>query len=145
MTTTMDRADAVKQIAGHLASRDRWIITAPPDALHALSQALTELPECTAYIDAGIPTVMCTEAAEVLQVADAVVEATAVIMVPKTVAPADLAKVVRQHVPDDGTRDVIVLRTGRGRQICWPVIFVDALALVDPRSAAALRAQTNVS
>ncbi|MFE2828478.1 hypothetical protein [Streptomyces sp. NPDC059271] len=136
----LTRDDAVRQIAQHIADRDAYVITAPPGALPRLSATLDELPHWTAYLDNGLPVAMRTGNASTLLVADALMETAGVIVVPKTVPASAVGQVVGQSMARDGSQDLVVLMPPDGGPIFWPLLFVDALDVVDPVVAAQLRA-----
>lgn len=136
----LSRDTAVQQIARHIADRDAYVITVPPTSLPRLSSALTELKGWHAYLDNGTPAVMRTDRAGALRVADLLMETAGVIVVSKTVPAAELTEIVGQDVPADGSQDLVVLMPTDGSPIFWPLLFVDALAIVDPPVAAKLRA-----
>lgn len=136
----LDRDKAVQRIADRIADRDAYVITAPPDTLPLLSRTLDGIPGWTAYLDSGIPAILHTDRAGALLVADLLMDTAAVIVVPKTVPASELSKVVGQEVPADGSQDLVVLMPPDGGPIFWPLLFVDALAIVDPPVAAQLRA-----
>ncbi|MER7838439.1 hypothetical protein ABTY98_21755 [Streptomyces sp. NPDC096040] len=135
----IDRDTAVQQIAAHIADRDAYVITTPPDALPRLSRSLENLSSWGAYLDSGTPVVLRTGRAGALLVVDMLMETAGVLVVPKTVPAAELGKVVGQDIPADGSQDLVVLMPREG-PIFWPLLFVDALEIVDPAVAATLRA-----
>ena len=55
---------------------------------------------------------------------------------PKTTPAAALAEALGEHVPDDGSRDLIMLGESTNGPYLWPTLFVDSVALVDPVAAA---------
>lgn len=141
-TTTHEllaRDRAVQKIAAHIADRDAYLVTIPPEALPRLSRSLDGLASWSAYLDNGTPVVLRTSRAGALLVSDLLMETAGVLVVPKSVPAAALSKVVGQEVPADGSQDLVVLASAVGPTF-WPLLFVDALAVVDPRMAAQLRA-----
>lgn len=138
MTTPIDRGQAVHRIAAHLADRDSYVITVPPDLVDTVAENLASIPERTLYLDGGLPAVLRTDQASVLAVTGALTATAAVLVVPKTVPAAALTKALGQHVPEDGSQDIVVLMADG--PIVWPLLFVDALEVVDPRAAGQLRA-----
>ena len=136
----IDRATAVQEIAGRIRDRDAYVITAPPDTLPLLSRTLDGISSWSAYLDSGTPAILRTDRAGALLVADLLMETAGVIVVPKSVPAAELSKVVGQEVPADGSQDLVVLMPPDGGPVFWPLIFVDALEVVDPPVAAQLRA-----
>lgn len=133
------RDRATKGIADHIADRDAYVVTVPPYALLSLARSLTDLPAWNAYLDIGTPLIMWTDKAEVLLLTGTLLETATVVVVPKTVPPATLSRVVGQGVAEDGSQDLVILRP-RGGPTPWPTLFVDALEIVDPRAATELRA-----
>jgi hypothetical protein len=145
----LDRQSAVDQLAGHIADRTGFLVVAPPSAVATLAARLHRLPAgWTAYVDHGVPAVLATNIPRALGVLDVLgVPYCAVVAVPKTVPARTLSDVLGQDLPDDGSRDLIFLHDEEGQAIVWPLLFVDALAIVDPAAAAAIHvnALTNLS
>ncbi|MCW2898724.1 MAG: hypothetical protein JWO67_989 [Streptosporangiaceae bacterium] len=144
MTPTSDitliaRAEAVHLIAGHLADRDRYVIVAPPDVVEALADSIGTIPDWTAYLDTGIALVTRTSAAAAMRLSRMLLPTAAVVTVPKTVPPAAISEALDHDVPADGSQDVIILADPE-QQMDWPLLFVDAVAMVDPRLATVIRA-----
>jgi hypothetical protein len=134
------RGQAVQQIADQLADRTSYVITTPAERLGPLVRALADhAPRWIAYLDNATGTVLRTPDASTVCAVDRVADTAAVITVPKAVAPAALAAALGQPVPDDGSQDIFVL-CGHGEPVPFPLLFVDALDLVDPVAAAQLRA-----
>ncbi|MET8134663.1 hypothetical protein ABZV24_22370 [Streptomyces sp. NPDC005251] len=134
------RDTAVHQIAQHIADRDAYLVTCPPTTLPILSRALDSLPAWSAYLDNGTGAVLRTDRAGALLVADLLMETAGVLVVPKTVPAVELGQVVGQDIPADGSQDLVVLMPPGGEPIFWPLLFIDALDIVDPTVAAQLRA-----
>jgi hypothetical protein len=63
---------------------------------------------------------------------------TAVVLVPKTVSAELLGAALGPDVPTDGSRDVLILGEGEDFPVTWPLLVVDALALVNTAAAAQL-------
>jgi hypothetical protein len=142
-TTPLDRERAVANIAAAIADRTAFVILGAPHMLDALGYRLKSVPDWTAYVDNGTPLALRTEDAATLRIVPTLVPATVVVTVPKTVPAAaldDALGPLGQHVPDDGSRDMLILHDGDDQPIVWPTLFVDALEQVDPRAAAQLRA-----
>jgi len=140
-TTTTD--SAVARIAGHLADRDAFVIAAPPATLDELSERLTVIPNWTAYLDNGNGMVLSTShpaALYITRLLAPIHPMIAIVIVPKTVPAATLTAALDQEVPADGSRDVLLLHDGDATPITWPLLFIDALAHVDPKAAAMIRA-----
>lgn len=140
MTTSISRATAVTTVAGHIADRDAFVITVPPNVLGDVTHGLRDVDGWTAYLDSGTPVILQTDRVSVLAVTGAIILSAAVVTVPKTVPAAVLSKALGQTIPDDGSQDLVVLHGADGEPIVWPLLFVDALDQVDPIAAAQLRA-----
>jgi hypothetical protein len=104
------------------------------------------VPGWTGYLDLGLPTVLRVHLSQaqkktLLPVLVSLVGAacTAVFTVPKTVPAVTLGTALGQQLSDDGSQDILVIHEP-GPATVWPTLFVDALALVDPASAAQLHA-----
>ncbi len=138
-TNPLDRDRAVADIASAIADRTAFVILGPPHMLPALGYRLTSMPDWTAYIDSGNPLVLRSQDAVTLCIVPTLLPAAAVVTVPKTVPAAALSEALGQHVPDDGSRDLVMLHDGDAQPIVWPMLFVDALERVDPKAAAQLR------
>lgn len=135
----LGRDRAVQKIARHIADRDAYLVTIPPDTLPRLSKSLDRIATWSAYLDSGNPFILRTNRPGALLVTDLLIETAGVLVVPKTVPASALSKVVGQEVPADGSQDLVVLMPTAG-PIFWPLLFVDALEIVDPKVAAQLRA-----
>lgn len=135
----ISRATAVQQIADHIADRDHYVITAPPEALAALAQTLRLVDTWAGYLDNGAGMILRTDRPGVLAISNLLAPAVGVITVPKTVPAAVLTEALGQEVPDDGSQDIVILMPG-GPPAYFPLLFVEALDIVDPRTAAQLRA-----
>jgi hypothetical protein len=139
MTTTITREQAVKAIAGHLADRDAYVITVPPELMPEVTRSLDGITDWTAYLDGGLPVVIRTDRAAVLTITGALTVSAAVLTVLKrTTAAAALSAALGQEIRDDGSQDIVVLHDNG--PMVWPLLFVDALAVVDPGAAAAIHA-----
>ena len=139
MIALIDRDDAVAAIAGAIADRHSFVIVAPPDTVAGLAGCLTTVAGWTGYLDNGTPTVLCTDQPAAATVLDGLAVPTAmVVTVPKTVPAATLGEALGQEIPADGSQDLVLLCGDEEGPLVWPLLFVDALAPVDPRAAAAL-------
>jgi hypothetical protein len=144
-TRIIARDDAVHTIAGHLADRDAFVVLVPPGMVPTVADRLTTVPSWTGYLDAGLPTLLHTNSGKALIILPLLVphtaaNANAVITIPKTIPAATLAKALGQHIADDGSKDIVLIHeTGPG-PLAWPMVFIDALAQVDPAAAAQLHA-----
>jgi hypothetical protein len=138
MTNPIDRQEAVKAIAGHIADRDAFVVSVPPQLIQAVASRIDRLPKWTAFVDNGTDLVMTTSGFRMMAVIDLLVDTTAVLTVPKTVAASTLSEVVGQDVPADGSQDIVMLHTGAAPYI-WPLLFLDALEVVDPGSPSQIR------
>lgn len=136
----IERSRAVKAIADQILDRTSYVIIAPTDNLVRLVDSLTEHTEkWTAYLDNGTGAVLCTTNADIVRVVDILIGTAAVITVPKTVPAPAISAALGQHLPEDGSQDLVVLRVP-DEPMFWPLLFIDALDLVDPKVAAELRA-----
>ncbi|MDJ0341777.1 hypothetical protein [Streptomyces sp. PH10-H1] len=140
LTLSPTRPQAVKRIADHIADRDSYVITVPPDALTSFAHRLCDIPDWNAYLDNGTGTVLHTGHALTLLACDLIIETAAVVIVPKTVPTAVLTEAVGRDVPADGSQDIVILTGPAGRPVFWPLLLVDAIEIVDPAVAAQLRA-----
>lgn len=142
MTTTeiVTRSEAVDTIAAAIADRTAFVVLAGPHMLADVARALDAVPTFAAYLDAGHGGVMrACDAVELTLVSLLAAPTAAVLLVPKTVPAGTLAAAFgRDHIPADGSRDLVVLCDDG--PVAWPLIFVDALAIVDPRAAMQIRA-----
>lgn len=136
----LHRDRAALEISGRIAGEADYLITVPPGALLPLCEALDALTSWTAYLDSGTPLVVRTERSGTLRNVALRGAAAGVISVPKAVPAAALAEALSQPLPPDGSEDLIVLTSPDGGPIFWPLLFVDALEIVDPAAAAQLRA-----
>ncbi len=142
-TPIISRDDAIHAIANRLADRDAFVLFVPPGMVPTVARCLATVAGWTGYLDTGLPTVLRTSSSEALVMLPLVVShfgatSTAVITVPKTVPAAALGKALGQHIPEDGSKDIVAIH--QGGPLVWPALFIDALALVDPAAAAHLHA-----
>lgn len=138
-TAPIPRADAVRAITGHLLDRDAFAITAGPDRMADLGIALHGIPGAVCYIDTAIGEVLRTDQPAALAIIGALAPATVVATVPKTVPATRLGEALGRPIPATGEQDVIILQSESGLT-CWPMLFVQALDIADPRAAATIRA-----
>lgn len=139
--TTCSRDTAVRRIAARLADRTHYVMSVPPPAIVAVATGLRDVPDWSAYLDAGLPAVMrCHDARALAVLAVLSGPMCAVVTVPKTVPPDVLSTITRTEVPADGSRDVLIVHLGEDVPMIWPLLFVDALAVLDPAVAAQIRA-----
>lgn len=143
--TPIPRPQAIKEIATHLADRDTFVIIIPPDLIGSAAHALRHT-DTTYYLDNGTPFLLCTSRTgtsrlnvprliAALNMSPTVCVAT----VPKTVPAIELSKALAQPIPEDGSQDVVILQRP-GHPVVWPMVFVDALEIVDPEAAKSIRA-----
>lgn len=137
ISTSLLRADAVKEVSNYAADRDRFLIAVSLQAFTPYAYAFTEGPVrgWTAYIDCGGPSVLRTDDGQLLESFTRGAPGSAVLAVPKTVPAAVLGAVFGQAFPEDGSRDLIDLDRD-----FWPSLVFEALEAVDPQSAAHMRA-----
>jgi hypothetical protein len=142
MTTVIHRDQALKAIAGHIADRDAFVVLVPPAMLDTVTHALRRTPQWRGYIDNGTGIILRADAATATALMPLMgalgIPTAAVLTVPKTVPASVLGEALGQHIPADGSQDIIGIHDGG--PLIWPLLFVDALALVDPAAAAQLRA-----
>jgi len=142
----VDRAEAVRVIAGHIADRDAFVISIPPAFVASAAARLHAVRACAWYTDNGTGVVMQL-AGRGIQAAGVLDEllpglTAAVAIVPKTVPAAELAAAMRHAIPGDGSQDLVLLHGGgEADAIVWPVLLVDALARIDPAFVACLVAE----
>ncbi|MGW7344011.1 hypothetical protein [Streptomyces sp. NPDC054854] len=132
------RPNALEHIAAHLDAQDHYLITSPPDTLGRLMQNLEDIPSWMAYVDNGSPTVLRTERPGAVRLAGRILAVAAVIVVAKTVPYRDVMAAIDRQ-PDGAPHEDVFVLTTPGAPTWWPVLFADALALVDPAAAADLR------
>lgn len=132
--------EGIKHIANQLADRHSFVITVPPGRLMQLADALeAHVPTWTAYLDNATGMVLRTPLAGTIRHVTPFAPTAAVVTVPKTVPAEHVSKAIGQHVPADGSQDIVVLLTP-GEPTYFPMLFVNAMELVDPDVAATLRA-----
>lgn len=144
MTTTttatpIARTRAVKDIAAHLADRDTFVLCVDPTLNESAADALHGI-DATIYVDNGTELILRTNDTRLLTVMTALIPCMAVFLIPKTVPAAVLSEALGEHVPDDGSRDIVMLGAAPGRPMFWSLLFVDALQRVDPQVANTIRA-----
>jgi hypothetical protein len=145
MIRHLPRAEAVRRVAAHLADRDAFVVVGGTlgDHTDQWLAALAAVPEWHAYLDHGGPHVMRVAGPDVARVrllTEAVgLDTLPVAVVPKTVPAARIAEALGHPVADDGSQDIVAVSGERGR-VDWPALFVDAVAVVEPRAAMQIRA-----
>ena len=138
--TTIARGRAVKDIADALADRHSYVLHVDP-ALNQDASAALEGIDATTYIDNGTDIALKTDQSAVLAVTSMLVPSAAVVLVPKTVAPALLSEALGRPIPDDGSQDIIFLHsTAESEPTTWSLLFLDALDRVDAVLASQIRA-----
>jgi hypothetical protein len=143
------RADAVRDIAAHLADRTAFVVFTGPDLMSAVAARLDPVEGWTGYADNGMPVVLRARSSEAFVAAEVMkalagMPMVAVFIVPKSVPAKVPSEALGQEIEADGSRDIIAIHGDDGRVI-WPMLFVDALDLVDPVAASQLRAQMTMS
>jgi hypothetical protein len=128
----LDRKDAVAEIVSAMNGQAHYLVTAPPGTITVLGESLGHLSTWRAYVDSGVPTVMSTNDASALFVTSLLMPMAAVIVVPKTVSPAELSEVLGRTVPEDGSQDIVILHEAEDAPIIWPMLFLEAMRVVDP-------------
>lgn len=135
----ISRDRAVQQLAGHITARDSYIITVPPAALAAMAERLDDLTGWMAYVDNGTGLILRTGQRGTLDITHMVSSAATVVVVPRTTPAGELSAVIGQEIPADGSQDIVILTGPPGAPVFWPALFVAALDLTAPETAAALR------
>lgn len=138
--TLLSRDTAVQRIADTLADRSSYVITLPPGAAETLAAGLAGIDDWTAYLDNGTDDVLTTSNLLALRLSQLTCPNAGALVIPKTVNRRSVGRLVNQPIPPDGSKDVIVLTGHPGQPALWPLLFVDAIDLVDPITAARLRA-----
>lgn len=136
--TPIARARAVKNIAAALADRHSYVLTLDPRLNTEAAEALDGI-DTTIYVDQGTDPILRTNDPRLLAVTAALIPCVAVILIPKTVPAAILSEALGEHVPDDGSQDILILGSPEP-PMTWPLLFVDALQRVDPTAANTIRA-----
>jgi hypothetical protein len=117
-TTPQTRGAAVRAVADALADRTSFVATVPPAMLSTVAEALAGVPEWSAYLDCGIDVVprfdsdpsALSAILGLTALADAPV--VGVVTIPKTVPADAIGRASGQHVPDDASRDVLIIDEG---------------------------------
>ena len=140
----VDRGQAVRHLAACLADRTAFVISA--SSVGDAASSLCGLSSAECFMDNGTDLVfkLSGDAIAAAALMDELMPGAvaAVFTVPKTVPAAQLAGLLRisaDLIPADGSQDLIVLHRSADR-IDWPVLLVEALALVDPETAMQLAA-----
>jgi hypothetical protein len=135
-STSLDRADAVREISNHVADRDRFVIAVSLESFRRYAYAFCSgaVPTWTAYLDMGGRSVLRTTNPELLEAQTRAGFGSAVLTVPKTIPATVLGAAFGQALPADGSRDLIDLTTDS-----WPLLVFDAMAVVSPAEAALMR------
>ncbi|SOB84234.1 hypothetical protein [Streptomyces sp. 1331.2] len=145
MTTTRNRnliprETAVRRLADVLSDRTEYLVTIPPGVGQALAAGLDLVGHWTAYLDVGAPEVLVTSDLTTFRGTHMLVPTGGVVTIPKTVHHRAVSRLVRQRIPADGSRDVLLITDRSGGPTYWPLLLVDAVDRVDPVLAAQLRA-----
>ena len=140
LTALVPRADAVAEIAAHLADRTAFVVAVPVKLSGPIAVGLKRVPDWTCYIDGGEEFVVRTQEPWVPEDASHKTLAAFVVVVPKTVPAATLSTAFDRPIPADGSEDVVILTPPDESGVTYPALFVDALELADPEVAAYIRA-----
>jgi hypothetical protein len=142
---SVPRAEAVRDIAAHIADRDAFIVSAPPDATARVAHALRNRRASGAvcYFDYGMPGVIRVRSPHLGEAADMARSQppgtlAAVFIVPKTVPAARLGKLLWQDIPADGSQDLVMVQTRDLFDLT--TLLLDAIGKLDPKFAAAFYA-----
>jgi hypothetical protein len=139
------RAEAVRDIAAHVADRDAFVLAVPPDALAGATDALRNVRGATCYLDCGLPGVIRVRGPHLAQTtalarSQPAGTAAAVFVVPKTLPGARLQELLRcpVDIAADGSQDLLMIQT----RDCFdlPALLVDAIGKYDPGFAASMYA-----
>lgn len=135
-STSLWRADAVKELSNHVADRDRFLISVSllpfgQEHVYAFVGDSPAVPDWTAYIDRGGPSLLRTSDPALLEACTRGGLGTAVLAVPKTVPAVVLGQVFNRSFPADGSRDLIDMNPDY-----WPSLIFGALEAVDSLAAA---------
>lgn len=141
MTTRLiPRHEAVRAVADAVADRTSFVVLVPPALMRAVARSLSGIPRWRALVDNGTETVLSTNLPGLLPMSGLLSPTSGVLLIPKTVSARRIGRAFGQHVPADGSRDLLHLTEPGGRSTGYPGLFVAALDSVDPTSAAAIRA-----
>jgi hypothetical protein len=135
------RGRALRFISEALADRTHFLLVPPVQRGTEVAELLdgAGIP-WTGYIDSGQDTVLRVDQASLMMVTEQLARRTAaLITVAKTVPAEQLSSALDQAIAADGSQDLILM-TDDGKQLHWPMLFVDALDRIDPVEAARLRA-----
>lgn len=140
----LDREDAVRVIAETMAGRNHYL--AVGYATPWLADALDRLPNWLAYLDSGTGVVMSIGAAprygQLLVIAGAVTLTAVIAAIPKRgTPPRILRKAFRNdELGRNKEQDMLLLFKDSDNMIYWPSLFVDAMAINDPKIAMQIHA-----
>jgi hypothetical protein len=137
ISTSLHRADAVKQLSNYVADRDAFLVSVSLRLFGAYAYAFSSgaVGSWAVYVDLGGQTVLRTSDPALLAALTRSEPGTAVLVIPKTVPAAVVGQVFQQQIPVDGSRDLLDLDLDY-----QPSLIFEAMDLVDPAEGAAMRA-----
>ena len=137
----MPYRDAVRLVADSLADRTEFVVSVPPHMLRTVAAEAAGLPGRW-LLDSARGPVLQVSAPTVLIVAALIGElAAAVVLIPKTTPAARIRAVFGDTVPDDGSRDLLIIGGEEDTTAFCPGLLADAIGRVDPVAAAQLAAR----
>lgn len=136
-STVVPRRTAVSEIVGALADRTAFVVLPPRGRAADVAGAMRRI-EWVALMDNGTHAVARTTHPRLVAMAESLGSIAAVFLVPKTVPAADLGRALGSEIPDDGSRDLLLLADDGADELAWPDLFVAALQQVDAPWAQAI-------
>lgn len=141
MIGPLARDDAVRRISDRLQDRTAYVIAAPPHMVDTITSALAELSHVECILDNGTDTAMvATPAAAAIVTALLPDMTAAVLLVDKSTPIEALRDAMGDRLPADGSKDMILLGSHDETHMYWPRLLVDAIAVCEPLTAAAISA-----
>ncbi len=147
MAELIPRPEAIDRIADHLRDRTDYVIAIPP---HSPINWLRTLTAWRCYLDKGADRILAFGPASTAQpgrlppilAATAMLvrtELSMIVALSKAVTPArTLRSLISPEIPDDGSRDLIILGAESAKRMTVPALLVAAIGKVDPRAAATI-------
>ncbi len=144
--TILERPDALHEIADAIGDRRHFIVLLSPETSPHTPDFIRALPGASCYLDAGLPTVLRMQPPPralpaLLQLLP--LRCGVILVAPKT--PEGRRRLGRLGSRPGSTADEqdLVLPYHEGEGFAFPLLFVDAVDLVDPVGAAQLRASAS--
>lgn len=134
----LKRSEAVKQLAGHVADLDRFVMAMALEEFGAIAADFAaNISTWTAYIDSGGDAVLRTDDAQLVEMYALMFTGSVVVTVSKSVPAARLRRVLgRSQLPVDGQRSYLDMESAH-----HPALFYAALEAVDPVATAGILAR----